>query len=199
MEKNFPVEFSKPVRDFAVCTPLGPYMGTENVDSFDTTLKVLPYINETEAYDAPQMTNHPTVAVALDRLRHTAREKFTGPDREEDFYQKAMGQFWYAKGLPYYDGPTRTNALASLRKYFSEELLVTNRFNSAGGGKLNWSLLESIWAYAHFSGDWGLLKERWAIIKKIFRTRAETRWAGFGRDATAELGDEGGPCLAVAR
>src|SRR5437588_11910162 len=50
MEKNFPVEFSKPVRDFAVCTPLGPYMGTENVDSFDTTLKVLPYINETEAY-----------------------------------------------------------------------------------------------------------------------------------------------------
>ena len=231
MDKQFPVEFSKPVRDFALSTPYGPYMAVENVDTFDTTLKVLPYVNETEAYDPPQMTNHPTVQAALDGLRKTAREKFALPDRYdydhgglENFCWAVMGDLWYAKGLPYYDAATRTNALTSLRKYFHQDVLVTNRFKlrefpkgsgrtyyilegpgigSSGvlgdAGKFGANMLETLWAYAHFSGDWPLVKDRWDLVKKLFCTPAETRWAGFGRDAIAEIGDEAAPCLAMAR
>ena len=231
MGKQFPVEFSRPVMDFSLFTPYGPYMGVENVDSFDATFKVLQYVNETEAYDPQQTTNHPTVQAALDRLRQTAHEKFHRSDKYEydhggleNFCWAIMGDAWYAKGLPYYDEPTRTNALASLRKYFREDVLVTNRFKlrefpkgsgrtyyilegpgvGSGGvlgdaGKFSANLLETLWAYAHFSGDWDLIKQRWDLVKKLFCTPAETRWVSFGRDAIAELGDEAAPCLAMAR
>src|SRR5438552_12479781 len=128
VDKQFPVQFSKPVMDFAMSTAYGPYMAAENVDSFDATFKVLQYINETEAYDPPQTTNHPTVQTALDRLRKTARDKFPRPDKYNydhgglgNFCWAIMGDLWYAKGLPYYDAVTRTNALASLRKYFHDD------------------------------------------------------------------------------
>src|SRR5213075_946345 len=59
--------------------------------------------------------------------------------------------------------------------------------------------LESIWAYAHFTGDWDLLKERWGLVRKLFSTPARGRWASFGCDAVAALGDEAAPSLAIAR
>ncbi len=66
-------------------------------------------------------------------------------------------------------------------------------------GKFSTNTLETLWAYAHYSDDWALIKERWPLIKKLFCTPAETRWVGFGRDAIAEIGDEAAPCLALAR
>ena len=54
-------------------------------------------------------------------------------------------------------------------------------------------MLQTLWAYAHFTGDWKLIEERWPLIKKLFCTPAETRWVSFGRDAIAELGDEAAP------
>jgi hypothetical protein len=37
-------------------------------------------------------------------------------------------------------------------------------------GKFSANMLEAIWAYAHFTEDWGLVKERWQLIKS-FTTR----------------------------
>src|SRR6185503_18494337 len=59
--------------------------------------------------------------------------------------------------------------------------------------------LETLWAYAHFTGDWQLVRERWPLVKKMFTTPARTRWVGFGRDAIAEIGDEAAHCGAFAR
>src|SRR5262249_38518551 len=66
-------------------------------------------------------------------------------------------------------------------------------------GKFSANALETLWAYAHFTGDWDLIKERWELVKKLFGTPAEARWVGFARDAITELGDEAAPCLAMAR
>ena len=193
MDKPFPVEFSKPVRDFALATPYGPYLAAENVDSLDATFKVLQYINETEAYDPPQATNHSTVPAALARLRQTANEKFLdGP------IEAGIPILWYAKALPYLEATNRTNALVGLRNYFHEDLFVTNGIrmqpfpNRAG-------FLETLWSYAHFSGDWDLVKEHWSQIKQQFNAPAAMRWVGFGRDFVTELGDQAAPCLALAR
>src|SRR5205823_6300445 len=60
-------------------------------------------------------------------------------------------------------------------------------------------MLQTLWAYAHFTGDWDLIAGRWNLVRKLFCTPAETRWVGFGRDAIAELGDEAAPCIAMAR
>jgi len=230
MDKQFPVEFSEPVRDFALFTPYGPYLAAENVDGFDATFKLLQYINETEAYDAPQTTNHPTVQAALDRLRTTAREKFHGPEyaqqdeRTGSVCQALSGDLWFAKALPYYEAVTRTNALASLGKHFREEVLIPSRFIlrdlPAGSGRsyyvlekpgieqagmsgdfrqFNASLLETLWAHAHFTGDWDLLKQRWDLVKKLRCTPAEASWVSFGCEPTAELCDQAAPCLAMAR
>ncbi len=231
MDQQFPVRFSKPVADLDLPTPYGPYMGVEGVDQFDATFHVLQYVNETEATELPPANAPPVVQAALERLRQTARQKFPRPDSYKydhgdlgNFCWAIMGDLWYAKALPYYDPATRTNALASLRRYFHDDVLVANRFklreypNGSGhtyailegpgigswgvlgdAGKFSANMLETLWAYAHFTGDWELLKERWDLVKKLFTTPAETRWAGFGRDAIAEMGDEAAPCLAMAR
>ena len=45
-----------------------------------------------------------------------------------NFCWAIQGDQWYAQALPYMDEATREIALQSLRKYFHEEVLVTNRF-----------------------------------------------------------------------
>ena len=127
MDKEFPVTFSKPLMNLDLCTPYGPYMAVENVDSFDATFHVLQYVNETEASDPPSATNaHPTVQAALDKLQTTAQEKFRSPDKYDydhgglgNFCWAIQGDQWYAKALPYMDEKTRVTAVASLRKYCS--------------------------------------------------------------------------------
>jgi hypothetical protein len=231
LDKDFPVKFSRLPVNLEVFTPYGPYMAVENVDSYEVTLPVLKYVHETEASDPPGTNVHPTVLAALDKLQKTAQNKFTSPDKYEydhgglnNFCWAIQGDQWYAKTLPYMDGQTRSNALASLHKYFSEDVLVTNRFKAreypkgsgreylilegpgigswnvlGDAGKFSANMIETLWTYAHFTGDWELIRERWPLIKKLFITPAETRWAGFGRDAIAELGDEAPPCAAMAR
>ncbi len=230
-DQEFPAHFSQPVSDYKYFTPYGPYMGVEKADSYEVTFNVLQYLNETEAADPLNTAAHPSVAAALARLQKTARDKFRDPNHYAydhgglgNFCWAIQGDGWYAKALPYYDDVTRSNALASLRKYFHEDVLVTNRFKlreypSGSGqyyyllegpgigswgvlgdaGKFSADMLETLWAYAQFTGDWKLIQDRWDLVKQLFTTPAETRWVGFGRDAIAELGDEAAPCLAMAR
>ncbi len=159
------------------------------------------------------------------------RAKFRRPDTYSydhgdmgNFCWAIQGDQWYAKALPFTASETKAIALASLRKYFHEDVLVTNRFKLrefpkgsgrtyyilegpgigswgvlGDAGKFSANMLETLWAYAHFTGDWALVSNRWDIVKKLFCTPAETRWVGFGRDAIAEMGDEAAPCLAMAR
>lgn len=231
MDKDFPVRFSHPIKDVDLFTPYGPYMGIENVDSYDVEFHVLQYVNETEAYDPPNIDIHPTVKIALDKLRETSKNKFKSPDKYEhdhgglgNFCWAIMGDQWYAKGIPYYEREIQGLATASLMKYFREDVLFKERFkereypNGSGlkylilegpgigswgvlgdAGKFSSNLLETLWAYAHYTNDWKLIKERWDIIKKLFCTPAETKWVTFGREAIAEMGDEAAPCIAYAR
>ena len=231
MDGRFPVTYSGRLADPQMFTPYGPYMGIEKADTVDATFHVLGYVNEAEGYDPPPADAGPTVQAALDRLRAAARQKFRSPDKYEydhgglaNFRWAAMGDLWYAKGMPYYDEATRAVAARSLAKYFRDDVLVGDRFKEreypedsgrtyyvlegpgigsrgvlGDAGKFSTDLLETVWAYAHFTGDWDLVAERWPLVRKLFCTPAETRWATFGRSAVAEMGDEAPPCLAAAR
>jgi hypothetical protein len=231
LDKTFPVSFSEIPFDLDFATPYGPLLAVEKSPSIDATFPLLRFVNEMETAELPPTNAPPIVMAALKRLRETAAHKFGDPSHYQydhggmnNFCWSIMGDAWYAKGLPYYDEPTRAIALASLRKYFHEEVLVTNRFKLreypkgsgrsyyilegpgigswgvlGDAGKFSADLLETLWNYAQYSGDWELVKSRWDLIKKLFVTPAETRWVGFGRDAIAELGDEAAPCLAMAR
>jgi hypothetical protein len=198
MDKQFPVEFSRPVMDFALFTPYGPYMGVENRDSFDATFKVLQYVKETEAYDPAQTTNHPSVSAALERLRQIARESFPPKPESsaggmENLSSGLMEDWWWAKALPYLDQVTRSNVVAALGRHFHERMAF------APAGQFHASLLETLWGYAHFTGDWTLIKDRWQTVRQSFSSLTQARWVGFGRDGISELADEAGPCLAMAR
>jgi len=141
-----------------------------------------------------------------------------------NFCWAIMGDGWYAKALPFMEDATRTTALESLKRYFRDDVLVPERFvvrefpagsgrtymilegpgigswgTLGDAGKFSSNLLETLWAYAHFTGDWELIRVRWPLVKKLFCTPAEARWATFGRGTIAELGDEAAPCLAMAR
>jgi hypothetical protein len=229
--KTFPVQFSKPIKDVEMFTPYGPYMGVEGVDAFDAEFHVLQYVNEMEAYDLPKTDVHPTVQMALDKLRATANAKFPNPDSYEydhgglgNFCWAIMGDQWYAKGIPYYEREVQRIAASCLKKYFHDDVLVKERFKEreypkgsgktylilegpgigswgvlGDAGKFSTNLLETLWAYANYTNDWELIKDRWDIVKKLFCTPAETSWVSFGRGAIAEMGDEAAPCLAYAR
>ncbi len=141
-----------------------------------------------------------------------------------NFCWAIMGDRWYAKGLPYYDEETRRRAIGSLGKYFREDVLAPERFIEreypAGSGrtylilegpgigswgilgdagKFSSNLLVTLWAYAHHSGDWELIAERWDLVRRLFCTGAEVRWTSFGRESLVEMGDQAAPALALAR
>ena len=229
--EDFPAEFSNKPFDMEIFTPYGPYYGVEKVDSYDVTLPLLRYVNETEVVEATVTNSNPIVAATAERLRATARSKFRDPNTYvydhgglNNFCWAIQGDQWYAKALPYMDEATRRIAVASLKKYFHDDVLVTNRFTLrqfpkgstnnyyvlegpgigswgvlGDAGKFSTDLLESLWAYAHFTGDWDLIRDRWSLVKQLFVTPAQTRWVGFARDEIAEMGDEAPPCLAMAR
>jgi hypothetical protein len=119
------------------------------------------------------------------------------------------------------DEATRATAIASLKKYFHEDVLVTNRFKLrqfpkgstnnyyilegpgigswgvlGDAGKFSANLLETLWAYAHFTGDWDLIRERWPLVKKLFITPVQARWVGFSRDEIAETTSRAVPGVA---
>lgn len=79
-DPKFPVTFSAPLKDPDYATPYGPYAGVGDADGYDATFHVLQYVDEMEAPDPPDVKVHPTVQVALDRLRTAARGKFRSPD-----------------------------------------------------------------------------------------------------------------------
>jgi hypothetical protein len=187
--EGFPAEFSKQPFDMEIFTPQGPYYGVQGVDSYEVTLPVLRYVNETEVVEAQLTNRNSSVTAALNRLRQIASGNFPAPGKVDAGATATR----LAKALPYLDAPTSSNAILSLRKFFRDDLLT--KASSAQDS----SSLESIWAYAHFTGDWDLVRERWPHIKQQFVAPARTRWAGFGPDETHVLADLGASRLALAR
>ena len=146
LDRDFPARLSGSQRwTFEMMTPAGPFLGIQDVDSYDVTFPVLQYIHETETSDPPDTSTnaHPSVAAALKKLQDTSRARFRRADRYEydhggldNFCWAILGDQWYAKALPYYDPVTRTNALASLRKYLRDDVPVTIRSSCANSRRV---------------------------------------------------------------
>lgn len=223
-DKRFPMQISEKVADPDLMTPYGPYLGVEGKDRFDINLDVLQYVNETEVQQEPDLVTHPDAQPAFDLVQKAMAEKFPNADGkwtvdfgEGNFCWAAMSDRWYPKGLAYVDEVTRANAKKSLHNYFADYVLKEERFKPFKGmllltgpgigtwggyddaGKFSANLLLSVWSYAHYTGDWDLIRERWPLIKKLFITPLESDWKTFGRAAIAEMGDEAPPPLAFAR
>ena len=215
---RFPVRFSRPHFDLDMPTPFGPLAAVEGVDEYDATLSVLQYVNETEVPPVPEANTPPAITRAWERLREEGSAFFASQSRGADLCQTLAGDAWLAKALPLYDATTRSNALVSLARYFREEVLVTNRFTrrevpgSPGHGQWllncqgtnepgssNPALLEALWAYAHFSGDWALVRERWPLVKGLFISGAARHWPHFGPVAAPAFGDQAAHASAFAR
>jgi len=229
-EGGFPLTISHRWADLDLFTPYGPYLAIEGADSFDATITALQYVNETEATEPPDPITHASVGTALEILRGIGRKQFADAGRHatdqgasDDLSRVSENCGWYARALLYFDNDTRTNALAALRAFFHEVILVTNRFTArefpqgsgrvhlelrepgshspagpGGTGNLNAALLETLWTYAHFSGDWDLVRARWPLVKQLFTTPAAARWTGFGADGHVAI-DGAAHCAAFAR
>lgn len=121
------------------------------------------------------------------------------------------------RALPYLPADVQERAKTRLHRYFADWVLQPERYKPYQGkllltgpgigdfgaygdaGKFSSNTLIALWAYAHYTGDWELMKQRWPLIQKLFVTPRECSWRGYGRDGVAELGDEAAPALAMAR
>jgi len=225
LRPGFPGDAGKPVGDLELelFSAYGETLGQEG-DTCTVEFPLLQYITETETQQPPNPEN-PVVALAAQRVAEVMTSKFTDGSEGRiwdhggggNFCWQAMGDRYYAKALAYTPEPARSNAIACLRSYFrnwvlnpekyqpfrDKLLLVGPGIGTWGGyddaGKFSSNVLETLWCYAHYTGDWQLIKERWDMVKKLFITPREMRWRGVGRDAIAEMGDEAAPPLCMAR
>ena len=195
-----PVQFSKRWFDLDYASPYGPYFAVQGADEFDATFPVLQYVNETEASDPPVTTAHPTVATALARLRQLVAQELGGSARSQQGGNSsnalsAIEGGTLARALPFCDSAMCTIAAAGLREHFQKSVTSPPRGASEGGA----GVLEALWAYAHFTGDWSLIKEHWPQLRKLLTMPVEARWAGFGRNGSFVLGEGAAQCAAFAR
>lgn len=213
---GFPVTFSRPWFDLDLATPFGPCVAVEGAAEFDATFHVLQYVHETERAEPPATNATPGLAQAWQRLQAEAAAFAQSPlpnpqagsrGRAKPVFAELEQVRWLAIALPYLDPGTRSITTARLRQSFRELFLAespamnseNSLATSAGPEDPGAVLLQALWAYAHASGDWDLVRERWTLVKRQFTGPAATRWVGFGRDGAAELGDQAGAAGAFAR
>lgn len=225
-EKPFPMLISHPIKDPDIPTPYGPWMGIESVDTYEVRFPLLSYVHIMEEPKLPDLESAPNVIKeALAWIVNRMKEKFQGKDWQEiwdhggavNYCWQVMGDRWYAKAIPYLPEEVGKKVKWVLGEYMrnfvlKEEnykpfkgmlLLVGPGIGTWGGyddaGKFSSNLLETLWCYAHFCDDWGLIRGRWELIKRFFITPLECDWKSFGRYAIAEMGDEAAPPLYMAR
>lgn len=137
--------------------------------------------------------------------------------KKTNYCWASMGDIWYSKSLPYLEEEQRAIVESCLRRYYADFALTRKPYDAHRGkllfhgpgiaswgswgdsGKFSTNLLQGIWAYAHYTGDWDLIKDRWDLIKRLFVLPEEISWQGVGRGSIAEIGDMAPPCIAVAR
>ncbi len=225
---TFPVTFDTELHDPWYVTSYGPCVGAIDKDSVSYSMDVLQYVHETEAQAEPDM-NSPCVRAAVEKLQSAMRAKFKASDGsytfdhgENNFVWASMSDCWYPKALKYMDAETRENALKSLRNYYHNAYLESVRYRVDSGyphpyyvaygpgcwdgklvktdsGKLATARLYTLWCYAHYTGDWDLIKDKWEIVRYLHSTEQTMVWKTMGRGSIAELGDEAPPSMALAR
>jgi len=137
--------------------------------------------------------------------------------KKTNYCWASMGDIWYSKSLPYLEAQRREVVASCLRKYYKDFVLTREPYDAHRGkllfhgpgigswgswgdsGKFSTNLLQGIWAYAHYTGDWDLIRDRWDLIKRLFILPEEIDWQGVGRGSIAEIGDMAPPCIAMAR
>lgn len=224
-QKPFPMQIPQRILNPDIPTPYGPWLGIEGVDSYEIRFPLLSYLHQTEAPQPPPLKSHPSVKKALDWVHQRMAQKFVTIDWNQiwdhggphNYCWQVMGDRWYAKILPYLPQALRRQASLVLKGYLQSFVLKPEHYKPFRGvlllvgpgigtwggyddaGKFSSNLLETLWCYGHFTGDWQTLAKNWDLIKKFFITPLECDWKSFGRYAIAEMGDEAAPPLAMAR
>jgi len=175
--------------DLGMFTPWGPYYGIPDVDSFDATFSVLQYVNETLAAG-------PSLSLAEVRqiLERDAGIRGGAPATIAD---AIANDTLLAKALPTLNSNQRSNVAASLRQRLANQ--IVKLFGPEATENPPVGIFEALWAHAHFSSDWELIRQNWPAIRKRFTAGGSVRWAGFGRLNVPAGGDLGAPCAAFAR
>jgi hypothetical protein len=223
LSTGFPAKLHEEMRDdLKTPTAYGPqYVVSGDTYTIDFPIK---HLNQTETQQPPNLDD-PIVALAAQRVAQRMQQKFTdcSEDRIWDhgggnnYCWQVMGDRWYAKALAYAPEAARENAKACLAAYVRDWILNEAKYKPFRGklilegpgignwggyddsGKFSSNILETLWCYAYYTGDWDIIRERWDTVQKLFVTPRECRWRGFGRDAIAEMGDEAAPPMCLAR
>lgn len=218
---GFPMKMSAQLYDPDYFTGFGPYVGGVDVDRLEITMSVLQYTNELERLiPPPQFTAAQEEALGLivrgmaEKFRSGADFDYDHPGRQ-NLCWNVVGDVWYGRGLEFVDPDLKRRAARSLQGYMKGDVVRPHtphhgkfilRGRGIGGGsdwgdagKFMANSLQAIWAYAEYSGDWDLIRERWDLIKRFFVTPEEAYWTTYGRVAIAEMGDEAPSSSSYAR
>ncbi len=200
------VEFEGRVQDLKMPTAFGPMKIILGSDVCRYTICGLrAYIDQVETY---QLGRQPAVDQGIRLIEETYRRGLADPNSDAhpagrwsafaDGMSHVAAEMCY--GLPYiHDAELRAKVTKHLQDYFSTSLLNPARFGIWHGryywqkairpeGHIVWDddikffyeLAYPIWCYAHYTGDWELIRARWDHIKNLMVPPFQITWAGGG-------------------
>ncbi len=187
-DKEFPVRFSKPFFDMELPTPFGPYFGIQDVDSFDATFSVLQYVNETEAFQAPDTNAHPTVAQALGKLREAAIQ-FTETGRVIANAQYGSvtwvsrvrtAQAMLALAAPYMNEAEGLRLESALRAHLTNDAILRDWHSVHPEWPISPGTLAAWRNYAELTGDWESATNVWTALRDKLQFDPPRAWITFG-------------------
>lgn len=184
-DKRIPVHFSARWFDLEMSTPYGPYLGIEGVDEYETTIPLLGYLDETESAVGHDVGTNALAVIALETLVQVAA-------RPDASLRSIQGSYWFARALPFLEEGPRSQVTAELQRFLGDLLTSAPDLHSP-------ALLTALWAYAHESGDWPLVRRHWPAIQRMFSIPRTMTWAGFGARTAAGDGNTAAQCIAFAR
>ena len=203
---SLPVEFSSKPFDLKMVTPSGPYLGVQNVDAYDISLRVLDLVHETEQSGLRTAPTNHVAKDALARLHATVRPLVAGQGvpslglaDHDDAAALLRRAGWLAKALPWLDEETRALAVDALTRQvhdpaFSETLLDPNSAGGDAGARLAF-----LWEYGERTGDWDWIRSHWDRIRRLAPRAAQVSWAACGDGQVIPMGEGAAPRLALAR
>jgi len=206
-------------------TVYGPYMGVENADRVEYTVPFGRYINTMVELDRGRLTSEIETR-ALKNIEAAMQAKFVSPScwrfdwGAGNLVWALHSDQWYARAIPLVSDAVAQRAKKSWRLYMQHFAIepwmmgwrpMRGRWMLLGpgigawgafgdAGKLGGTSLASVFAFAHFSDGWDLIKEKWEFIRGMANTDlVSAGWLDYCRTAHAEWGDIGPPDIALAR
>lgn len=206
-DRPLPVRFSKTPTDFDYPTPYGAYMGVENVDEYEMSVRLLKFLHgriwfspeENETLHGVHQRNVPLKTRAEKVLAEQQSKTDLSPTDLLDVY-------WLARCAEHLEREDRSKLTTAVRELLERDWLpfdavLTNLrdANKELRHRLHAILLGTVYQVCETGADFDWCRRYWEELKSLELPADRRNWLAAGTPFSAAMGVECSPLIARAR